>query len=143
MVRAALIWARRLSSFKSFWRSPVTWAKSTISLPNWLKALTNSVKLFTPSRRVSVFDTYYWEKKTTQRLQYIHNIVYIRTKKHQLNILKNSHAIKSIAFLEFNADSSWIALNMRILKKTNKNVIIFKFFFGFVNRDFVCEFKVI
>lgn len=58
MVRAALICARRRSSLRSFCLSPVTRAKSTISLPNWLNAFTNSVKLLTPSSRVSVFDTY-------------------------------------------------------------------------------------
>lgn len=57
MVRAALIWARRRSSFRSFCRSPVTCARSTISLPNWLNAFTNSVKLLTPSSLVNVLDT--------------------------------------------------------------------------------------
>lgn len=46
---AAAICARLLSFFMSFCLLPVRCASSTISVPNWLKALTNSVKLVTPS----------------------------------------------------------------------------------------------
>jgi len=56
--RAAAIWDRRRSSFRSFCRSPVKWASSTISVPKWLKALTNSVKLLTPSSRPRLRDTF-------------------------------------------------------------------------------------
>lgn len=56
--RAAAIWDRRRSSFRSFCRSPVRCASSTISVPKWLKALTNSVKLLTPSNRPRLWDTW-------------------------------------------------------------------------------------
>jgi len=55
--RAAAIWDRRRSSFRSFCRSPVRCASSTISVPKWLNALTNSVKLLTPSKRPRLWDT--------------------------------------------------------------------------------------
>jgi hypothetical protein len=55
--RAAAIWALRRSSFRSFCLSPVRWASSTISAPNWLNAFTNSVKLFTDSNRSRLWET--------------------------------------------------------------------------------------
>lgn len=67
--RAAAIWDRRRSSFRSFCRSPVKWASSTISVPKWLKALTNSVKLLTPSKRPRLRDTYIKCKKKRPRLK--------------------------------------------------------------------------
>lgn len=66
---AAAIWDLRRSSFRSFCRSPVKWASSTISVPKWLKALTNSVKLLTPSNRPKLRDTYIYRKKMS-RLRY-------------------------------------------------------------------------
>lgn len=64
--RAAAIWDRRRSSFRSFCRSPVRCASSTISVPKWLNALTNSVKLLTPSKRPRLCDTY--KRKTPPSL---------------------------------------------------------------------------
>ena len=59
---AAAICARLRSSFRSPWRSPVRCASSTISAPNCEKALTNSVKLLTPSSRPK-------ERATCQQLR--------------------------------------------------------------------------
>lgn len=62
--RAAPICALLLSSLRSAWRSPVSWASSTISDPNWLNAFTNSVKFVTLSSLVNVFTT--WNSKCEQ-----------------------------------------------------------------------------
>ena len=65
--RAAPIWALRRSSFKSTCLSAVTWASSTISVPNWQKALTNSVKFVTDSSLVIVFTT--WSSSSRRSTQ--------------------------------------------------------------------------
>lgn len=67
--RAAAIWARRRSSFKSFCLFPVTWANSTISAPNIEKAFTNSEKFATDSNLLKVLETFFSKKnKLNNRL---------------------------------------------------------------------------
>lgn len=105
---AAAICALLLSSLRSFCLSPVRCASSTISAPNWLKAFTNSVKLFTDSKRSRLWDTY-----NDGRLS--------RSKNHQLNCHTLSLASRSCLTTTISANSNTLvtAPNRHLAALTN------------------------